>query len=376
MSKIAKVKQLAWNKWDLVFRSYSNFESAMKVNLPQIPCPKTGQGKTKFRLYEDWILTGGAYHNDIGSLTDGIEVVAWYENLTKGQALNVILDRIGGKISDVTEVDLSAYKAKSTAVRQLSPKDVADKQSRIKALALTSIPARQSDEVKMYLRSRGLKGNLDNLPEDLRYNDKVYYPASYRKQAKGCYYGAMLGLYKDCNDGNLTLHRTYLDKGKKAPEDKTKLIMSPPADIRGGYIHLDAPLIFKGEDDELMAMIGLSEGIETALAVREATGMAMRACYSSTLLSQTTPIIVPGVKVENTIVAIWVDKDVSGDGQKHAGILADKLTELGYIVEVYTPDYEVPAGKSSIDWLDVYSTYGSEVFPIFVDDSIALKNIF
>lgn len=365
MSKISYVKALAANRWGEVFKCYSGFGKAMTGSLPQVPCPQTGKGDTVFRFFKDWEQTGGGYHNTEGPMPDGIEVISWYERISTGEALNTILQILGGKYTP--EQAKNVHTAPSLKVeKKLAPSIVKRRCNNIKELAVRTISANRSEVVANYLRSRGLKGDFSKLPDDLRYAENVYYPKSHSDDGLGHYYNAMIGKYVHKSGRNLTLHRHYLDDdGRRVQQTKSKLIMSPPSSMKGGYIHIDEPLVFES-DGEKYAMLGYAEGIETCLAIREAVGIPMRATYSNTLMSQ-QELIVEGVKPENVMISIWADKDRSEGGITHAVKLESKMKELGYDVEVYLPSQSIPEDKKSIDWLDVYRIHGASVFPVELD---------
>ena len=62
-SKILRVKSSveAAGGWRRIFQQYPGLDAAIRAadkssarNPPQVPCPLTGKGKTKFRLFRDW----------------------------------------------------------------------------------------------------------------------------------------------------------------------------------------------------------------------------------------------------------------------------------------------------------------------------------
>ncbi|WED79131.1 hypothetical protein [Aeromonas allosaccharophila] len=61
--------------WGSVFQHYPSVMVAANRALSQVPCPFTGNGKTKFRLYKDWEQTGAGYHNDFGRIATGIDMI-------------------------------------------------------------------------------------------------------------------------------------------------------------------------------------------------------------------------------------------------------------------------------------------------------------
>lgn len=378
-SKISKVRSIADGKWDVVFSAYSQLNDAINKAPRQVPCPVTLGSKstsTKFRLFKDWIQTGGAYHNDEGALPDGIEVITWLENCGKSEAMDRIVEILGGNINKVSDEQIrwKQQQMKTTRTEYCTEEEKMQRMNRVRGVAQSSIAAADSPELHAYLRGRGLKGDFSKLPEFIRYHNRLRYPTSFRQEGdnRSPWYSAMLGTFKDKDGNNCSLHRTYLQNGKKAPEDKTKLLMSPPWDIRGGYIAMDDPVVMETEENEDMAIIGYCEGMETALAIREATGIPMRPHYSSSLLKLASGVVVAGIPKERTLITIWGDKDRSEDGQNTAYQLADKLSKEGYSVEVMIPQLEIPENAKSVDWLDVYVQEGASAFPLELDKSVAV----
>jgi hypothetical protein len=104
-------------------------------------------------------------------------------------------------------------------------------------------------------------------------------------------------------------------------------------------------------------VLGVAEGIETALAVIRATGMP---CWS--LISTG---IMTSVKIPDTVhtVIIWADLDASLGGQMAAETLKNRLVEEGYRVIVMLPQRPIPENGKSVDWNDVLLQDGILAFP-------------
>ncbi|BEI26279.1 toprim domain-containing protein [Vibrio cholerae] len=379
-SKIEKVRAIADGKWDIVFGAFPQLSTAIKKAPQQVPCPVSPNAKkssTQFRFFKDWVQTGGAYHNKDGAMPDGIEVVSWIEGCSKSEAMDTIVSILGGDISSVSDEQIRWKQQQMQQAREqyCDEEEKLKRMNRVRGVAQTSIPAAQAPELHAYLRSRGLKGDFSKLPNTIRYHNRLRYPTSFREEGdnRNPWYSAMLGTFRDKDGKNCSLHRTFLSNGKKAPENKTKLLMSPPWDIRGGYIAMDDPIVYEAEDGLDLAIIGYCEGMETALAIREATGIPMRPHYSSSLLKLASGIVVQGVPKHRTLITLWGDNDRSGDGQSTVHELGERLREEGYLVEVFVPDYEIPEGKSSVDWLDVYVEEGAVGFPIELSESVGIN---
>ena len=97
----------------------------------------------------------------------------------------------------------------------------------------------------------------------------------------------------------------------------------------------------------------MAEGIETALAVTEMTGIPCWATVTAGLMAEFVPP--PGIKR----VTIFADKDSpskfhpSGHGQEAAKALAERLWKCGIQAGVELPPGDIPEGRKGIDWLDV-----------------------
>ena len=358
-SKFGKVKALVRKVgWRCIFSAYNQMTAAIEKadnnpNCPgQVPCPITSQGTTKFRLFPDWELTGEGFHNDHGRM-DGYRLIAEFEQ-SMPRALDAIISIAGGDLTQISSVEVAAAQVKP----ERRVMDVEKGKKLLKMLQRTvneSIPARESSEVANYLRARGLKGDVSELPDCL-----LFHPHLYHKSESGdvSYHPGLLGVFTDLNQGWITLHRHYLNAGGlgKAKVDEKKKLMPSPYSISGHAIRLDPPCYFGDE-----GLIAVCEGLETALAVREATGLPVWSCYCSDVMAQ--------IEIPETInnVVIWADKDVSGAGERLANDLAARLRLSGKHVRIYVPEEAIPEGKKSIDWLDVYARYGAQRFPVYCE---------
>jgi hypothetical protein len=146
------------------------------------------------------------------------------------------------------------------------------------------------------------------------------------------------------------MHRTFLTKdGKKASLPYPKKFMPYPSDrnLTGGAVRLC----------QAEPVLGIAEGIETAMAVLQATGMAVWAALSCTLLERVEPPT--GTKH----VAIWGDLDRKGVGGDSARKLAKRLSERGIAASLHIPPTSMLGDGKGIDWLDVLNRVGPAGFP-------------
>lgn len=357
--KITKVLALVAQNggWECVYSKYPGLATAIKHFPNQVPCPFSNQGKTKFRLFEDWKQTGGGYHEDFEAIPGGIDVIAQMERCSKGEALNIIIDICGGKLEQITNTFIQKV---STVTTGISTKEQKKRRTKLRKVRSEAKCASSSLPVHVYLRGRGLKGDMSKLPKALGFAKELWWGDGESKPKKAC---GMLGLLTDVNNKGASIHRTFLNPSHfgKLEVSKSKMLMKAPASIRGCSIKLDQPMPFEGE-----VVLGLSEGIETALAVREAVGFPMWSTISATLMKS---IDIPK---HVTCVLIFADKDRTGvapqkgeAGQRAANELAERLRSDGKKVFVFLPEGEIPEGEKSLDWLDVYNEHGAEGFPCF-----------
>ena len=197
------------------------------------------------------------------------------------------------------------------------------------------VPVVTGDAVDKYLTNRGL--GLKEYPSALRCHASLEYyeKVAGEKRAKVVgRYAAMVCPMQSLNGNVVTLHRTYLQDGRKANVSDPKKCLQ--AFEGGPAIHLFEPT------EEL----AITEGIETGLAVHIATGRPVWAAYSASNLEK---VAVPsGVKR----VFIYADNDASYTGQAAAYALAKRLAakregQGGVQVRVFIPQ------NIGDDWADI-----------------------
>ena len=198
-------------------------------------------------------------------------------------------------------------------------------------------PVRAGDPVDRYLSSRGL--GLDAYPLAVRCHPRLgyYQRVDGGKSQRVAEYPAMLARIDEPEGEMISLHRTYLDGGRRAALPDAKKVLS--SGINGAAIRL-----FSCDD-----VLAVTEGIETALAVHQLKSVPVWAGLSAGNLERLW--VPPGVRR----VLIFGDNDADGqfDGQASAYALARRLRkEAGHGVErdvrVLVP------GKPGADWAEVW----------------------
>ncbi len=187
-----------------------------------------------------------------------------------------------------------------------------------------SAPLHDGDEATRYLVGRGL--HVDLPMSALRLHPGLVYRDGGDTLGK---FPALVALVTGPDGRGATLHRTYLQDGRKAPVPSPKKLM-PGKSIKGAAIRLHPA----GD------VLGVAEGIETALAARQLFGVPVWSCVSAHGIES----FIPPKEVRKVIV--FGDNDVSGTGQAAAWGLAKRLIAVGIAVEVNIPD------SVGTDWAD------------------------
>jgi putative DNA primase/helicase len=183
-----------------------------------------------------------------------------------------------------------------------------------------SVPVTKGDPVWLYLQGRL---RIDCVPADLRFHPGMPHP-------EGGTFPVMLAVMRYPDGRIASLHRTFLTSdGEKAPVSAPKMFM-PGRPLNTSAVRLGPA----------GPALGISEGIETALAASRRFGVSVWAAGNAVLLEHWVPA--DGV----THVLIAADNDTSFTGQTAAFSLARRLTREGYIVEVNIPN------EADKDWAD------------------------
>jgi putative DNA primase/helicase len=347
-----EIKTMASGRWEAIAGAIApGLNEALGRIGRHVACPIHG-GSDGFRLYKDFAETGGGACNTCGRFPDGLALLAWATQRSFRDTLVEVAKCLGGQ---------SVTPLKADAPPKRSPEEIAaeDEAIRLKLIDTwkMSIPlTRGSPLLARYLAGRGIA----QMPEqEIRLNPRMMWV---QKECQGLVrkgpYPVILGRVSDCQGRGVTLHRTYLssDGSRKADLTPAKKVMARTSttSMSGGSIKL-----FKAEE-----VLGVSEGIETALAVKQATGMPCWSLVSAQFMPSFKPP--PGVKH----VVIWSDKNrpspmhPNGHGQEAASELARRLESLGIQATVRIPPFEIPEGCKDLDWLDVLNTYGPEGFAL------------
>lgn len=280
------------------------------------PCPVCG-GTDRFSFTDRW-GRGNFICRGCGS-GDGFDLISRYCQCGFIEALEVV-ERFCG---------ISWQGEKADARVELTQAQIKEKEQARERMKLWSQahPIVPGDPVWTYLAVRGLTPSCAGL--EVRYHPALSYN---HEDGTVTQHPAMLARVIDRHGVVINLHRTYLDeKGAKADLPKPKKLMSGAA--KGGAVH------FGGEVGDVL---GLAEGIETAIAVHQKRSIPVWATLGCTNMHDFMGIP-SGVKR----LLVFADNDAKFAGQAAAYALAHRLaTSTSMEVTVLVPPIV------GTDWLD------------------------
>lgn len=266
------------------------------------PCPVCG-GKDRFR-FDNKDGKGTFYCNQCGA-GDGFKLLEIYHGWTFKEAL--------ARVKEVAGVYEPAVEKRDT-VKTLSG---------VKAIWNEALLVEEGDPVWLYLTRRT---GITSIPKTIR-----YHPALSYIDDEGAieHHPALVAVIFNAEGKGTAIQRIYLTKdGNKANvQIQKKTLGSLP----------DGSFLMLGNADKVL---GIAEGVETALAASVKFGVSVWAAISADGMTKWLPP--EGVEQ----VVIFGDNDHSFTGQAAAFALAKRLRRDGVSVVVRIPD---EAGK---DWAD------------------------
>ena len=295
------VREIAKNKWDGILVALG-FPTTITNGRHQ-PCPNCG-GTDRFR-FDNKDGNGTFYCSHCGP-GNGVDLVMRVKDWDFKKAAEEI-EKAAGFVKHESLKPAVSDEKKIASLRRMWKE---------------SFPVMPGDPVTDYLMRRGL---IYTPSPVLRYHPSLFY----REGDEVGRYQAMLALVADSEGSGVTLHRTYIKDGKKAPVSKAKKLM-PGLPMKGAAIRL-----FPQEQ-----CLGIAEGIETAIAAAMKFEMPVWAAVSAGGLESWIPP--KGV----TDVVVFADNDENMVGQKAGYALASRLAGDGIRSSV-----EIPS-QVGTDWAD------------------------
>jgi putative DNA primase/helicase len=262
------------------------------------PCPIC-HGKDRFR-FDDQHQRGGFICNQCGA-GDGFSLAQ--------QATGMTFHEVAGFIEEVLGLDKS-----------YTPKPINDEE------------VRQKDAMRRAWEQGRKPENDGPVARYLKNRVGCLWPSNAIREHSSK--PAMMAKIITHNDQAVNLHITLLDfEGNKAKVEVPKKVM--PGKLPDGCAIRLAPA---------RAMMGVAEGIETAISAAILYDMPVWACVNGNLLSKWIP---PEIAEE---IVIFGDNDRNFTGQAKAYHLANRLT-VQFKRKVYV---EIPKGRGD-DWGDVFA---------------------
>lgn len=197
------------------------------------------------------------------------------------------------------------------------------------------VPLKPNDPVVLYLKRRGF-GDLWPLPQALRLHHGLSYWHDGKKLGS---HPAMVAPVVAPDGRILALHRTYLTAdGRKANVPSPKKLTGAAGPLAGAAIALHEPA---------HGVLGIAEGIETALAAWCASGVPTVAAYCAGNLA--------AWRWPRSLRRLVIFADADEAGRDAAGKLLTRAQAGGLRAEVLAP------ASDGSDWCDVWAaTHSAE----------------
>lgn len=301
-----EIRQQAQGKWPGIY-------SALGINVGDGrhgPCPiNSCGGKDRFRM-DDKEGRGTWICNNCGA-GDGFVLVQKVLGCDIKGAFEAVEKVLG--ICPVNPI---------TQERKATPEE-------FQALLKKSSKVKKGDPVFKYLQGRGLL--LEKIPDQIYFTSHAYEYETKKEQ------DAMLAIFRDPKGEGLTIHRTFIKDGKKMDIQSPRKVMTP---VNGKKMTGGAVRLYDGKPE----VLGVCEGIETAIAVHEMYGVVMWACLNANMLEAWEP--------PDWIIAvkIYSDNDWHYVGQSAAYNLARRLSAKPYELKVTV---HLPNMKDFLDDLNM-----------------------
>lgn len=341
--KAEEVKARARGQWGSILAALApQLKPALERKGRHVPCPVHG-GKDGFRVFKDVEETGGAVCNSCGVFTDGFATLMWANGWDFSTALKAVAECLDGRAQRVPP--------RPSVVQRPESDDERLRQA-LNRVWSESVPLsnRSAEPARLYLARRGISVPP---PEVLRFHPSLAYHDGDKVVGT---FPAIIAMVSGAQGNPVTIHRTYLTTdGKKAPVESPKKLMSYPKNRKlvGGAIRLVDP----------GPVLAVAEGLETALAVMEGTGLPVWCAVNAYLLEHFE------APPEVRRVIVFADKDrptaqhPGGHGQEAARRLVQRLWANGIKASAIVPAGEIPSGQKSLDWLDILNRDGAQAFP-------------
>ena len=278
------------------------------------PCPVCG-GKDRFR-FDDKDGEGTFFCNQCQPQA--------------GDGFALLQKKFGYNFGEILEeVEELLWNLSETPVNNVPYKKPADPKIALNSVWQSAKELTVPNPVTRYLKAR----KIVLQPKNVRFSLKCYEPDS-RKD-----FIAMIAKVVNKDDTPICVHRTYLETTlpQQAAIAEPKKFMPGTEPLMGSAIRLFQP----GAGEYPNDILGIAEGIETAISATQLFKVATWAVGNTALMEKWLP------PEEYKQILIFGDNDSNFAGQKAAMILASRLVKLGILVVVKFPE------KADTDYNDV-----------------------
>lgn len=337
------------------------------------PCPVCG-GKDRFCAFSDFIEKGTVFCRGCRAEKpgDGFDTLCWINGWDSKECLNRVAEYLGienrkhSHKSETRSQSTGKAKSKPSTTEILTPAEMTKRRNAIVALQTDWQKAIQGSPIlDAYLASRGL---MLPTPSTLRLDPmRRYWVCEEKRFIEN--FPAMLAQVRRPTGTIVALHQTWLEldgSGKLLAHNAKKVT----GEIYKGYLTGVAIRLYPAG-----ARLCITEGIETALAIREVTGLPVWAAYCAGAMKK---IEIPPTVQEVIICADW---NLNGIGQQAANDLAERLLLDGFAVRVVIPPPPEPGSNDgddapvdAVDWLDVLNNDGPEAIKAVIDAAEVRKH--
>ncbi|BAU49601.1 DNA primase [Sulfurifustis variabilis] len=365
-----EVRRAASGRWHEILTDLAPaLELALERPGRHVPCPVHG-GRDGFRLFRDYRDTGGGICNTCGPVPNGLGLLMWVNYWRFTEALAAVAEWLKLLPWDGVERETQRrHSARQTTVQQPNTANLplapliyrdADADARLCAVIAKiwsesiSLLHHKAVPAQRYLQGRRIPlRQVTDLGDALRFHPQL----EYRDEA-GTVIGDYPGIVAAVTDPKgemVTLQRIYLTvDGRKAPVETPKKMMPVPNGkaVTGASIKLGKPT---------ESVLGVAEGIETALAVCTGSGMVTWSVLNATLLES----FVPPDDVRTLFIWADLDREHRGKrrGEEAAKRLSERLERCGIRSQTFLPPLPIPAGAKGVDWNDAWTLLRFGGFP-------------
>jgi len=336
---------------DALYALAPELAPALKHPGENVKCPIDGD-VDGFRVFKDVDQTGGGWKQNWGSegsLPDGISLLMAVTQKSFTEVFDDLAEWVAGYDA---KKDQGLYQRDTTisaqAISQRKSFDDTDLRRWLTSVwdQSMTIDHMLSMPAQIYLDSR------DILDQAYRSDCFKFHPKlAYKLKGKLLgHFPALLAVVRNNAGHPVALHRTFLtaegtklNLGDRVPARMQTPTVNTPT--KGLVVSMGQQSL---DDARNLRVIGVAEGLETALSVMKGTGGLP--CWS-VLSASHMPAFRPPKGVEK--VLIFADNDRTRAGVLGARKLKDNLAVLGISAEILMP--ELPLGdRKSVDWADQF----------------------